>query len=87
MFDTMRETGEGREKKKNNRKIPRIPPPPPPYKPFKRVALKTLRRIAPPNISSRALILGNCRKYKIKKSENRSITLKFPLYYKLAQLI
>ena len=54
------------------------------YKPPKLVTQKTLREIAPPNISP----LGACTwkialKYKVKQSKNG----KFPSNYKLAQSI
>ena len=49
------------------------------YKPSKLVTPKTLRSIAPPNISpSRGLYLEIALKYKVKQSKN----LKFPSNYK-----
>ena len=67
-------------------KIPKISPSK--YKPHKLVTQKTLRYIAPPNISPPptppGLVLGNSAlKYKVKQSKNG----KFPFNYKLAQSI
>ena len=54
------------------------------YKPPKIVTQKTLRQIAPPNISPLGgLYLEFALEYKVKQSKNG----KFPSHYKLAQSI
>ena len=68
--------------RRNYRKIPKISPSK--YKHLKIVTQKTLRQIAPPNISPPGgLYMEFALEYKVKQSKNG----KFPSHYKLAQSI